>query len=219
MYLGVTLYHDKVTNHSGHPENDYWLHDKTKEKVLELTAKKHRAKKHRASALTKQIRKKNENLSFENFNDFIDTLQSVRWVALNNDVYQLSTCTCRFWTKNFICNHVISMSKTAELFQSFPALDIPIESNAKRGPKSKKDKAGLALTRCEYIHQTQELFPNLQIASASTFSAATASATAATASTTAATALKRRGRPPKENVDPSEGEIVSDLRRSKRSKK
>ena len=89
------------------------------------------------------------------------------------------------------------MGKTSNLFQSFPALDLPIESNAKRGPKCKKDKAGQALTRAEYIHQTQEIFPNLKILSDSS------SATTSSASASSSTAnKKKRGRPPKENVPP-----------------
>ena len=79
------------------------------------------------STLVKEIISKQQNLSFENFNDFIDTMQSVRWVKLNNETYQLGKCTCSNWHKNFICKHVISMSKTAALFQSFPAVDIAIE--------------------------------------------------------------------------------------------
>ena len=39
------------------------------------------------------------------------------------------------------------MSKTAALFQSFPAVDIAIESNNKRDTKGKKDKAGPAMTK------------------------------------------------------------------------
>ena len=99
------------------------------------------------SPLVKEIISKQQNLSFENFNDFIDTMQSVRWVKLNNETYQLGKCTCSNWHKNFICKHVISMSKTAALFQSFPAVDIAIESNNKRDTKGKKDKAGPAMTK------------------------------------------------------------------------
>ena len=40
-----------------------------------------------------------------------------------------------------------------KLFDTWPALDVFIESNNKRGPK-KTTKAGPALSRTEYIHQT-----------------------------------------------------------------
>ena len=29
-------------------------------------------------------------------------LTPVRWVAVSSETYQLSTCTCFIWTKNFI---------------------------------------------------------------------------------------------------------------------
>ena len=48
-----------------------------------------------------------------------------------------------------------------KLFDTWPALEIAIESNNKRGRKGKIDKAGPALTRTEYIHHTKDLFPNV----------------------------------------------------------
>jgi len=57
--------------------------------------------------------KKQNDLSFENFNDFIYTMQSVRWVALNSE-----TCNCSIRAKNFIGKHIISISKMIKLFET-----------------------------------------------------------------------------------------------------
>ena len=47
---------------------------------------------------------------------------------LNPECWQLSTCSCSKWAKNYICKHVISMSKNAGYFQSFPAVAVAIET-------------------------------------------------------------------------------------------
>ena len=78
------------------------------------------------SAQVKEYVRKTTTLDLINFNDYIDTLDSIRWVKLNSETWQLSTCTCAAWAKHYICKHVISMSKTAGYFQSFPAIDVPI---------------------------------------------------------------------------------------------
>ena len=87
--------------------------------------------------MVKEYVRKSTELDFENFKDYMDTLESIRWVKLNPETCQLSTCTCTTWVKNYICKHVISLSKTAGLFQTFPAVDKLIESNNKRGRKKK----------------------------------------------------------------------------------
>ena len=56
------------------------------------------------------------------------------------------------WARDYICKHVISISKTAGCFQYIPAIDIAIESKNKRDRK-RLEKASTALTR-----QTSNLF-------------------------------------------------------------
>ena len=130
---------------------------------------------------------KTKSLEFENFNDYIDVMRSVRWVNLNPECWQLSTCSCSKWAKNYICKHVISMSKNAGYFQSFPAVAVAIESKNKRG---RKPIAQTAFTRQEYIHHTQQLFPDLFKDLPAT---AASTSTAASASTSTP---RRRGRSP-----------------------
>ena len=139
------------------------------------------------------ITKKLQDLSFENFNDFIDSHTQVRWICLNSETYQLGTCSCRTWAKNYICKHVISMSKTAGYFQSFPAVDIAIESKNKRGRKP-LEKATAALTRQEYLHHTQELFPNLTQTTDTVSTCPPASTSGISTELTPVDYKKRRGR-------------------------
>jgi hypothetical protein len=42
-----------------------------------------------------------------------------------------------------------------KLFEKKPTFDVQIKSNNKRGRSGKKDKAGPALIRIEYVHQTK----------------------------------------------------------------
>jgi hypothetical protein len=44
-----------------------------------------------------------------NFDELIEAVNSVRMVYIAPK-WKLSTCTCRRWLKNYICNHVIAMS-------------------------------------------------------------------------------------------------------------
>ena len=74
------------------------------------------------------------------------------------------------------------MSKSSGYFQNFPAVDLKIESNNKRGYK-KSTKVPSALTREQYSQQTDELFPNLHLSEASS-SVAASNLTAANAQAT-----------------------------------
>jgi len=80
------------------------------------------------------------------------------------------------------------------IFQSFPAVAVAIKSNNRRG---RKPLALTALTRQEYIHHTQQIFPDLFKDLPAT---AASTSTAASASTKTP---RRRGKPPA--VDPKTG--------------
>ena len=76
------------------------------------------------------------------------------------------------------------MSKNAGYFQLFPAIDVEIESKNKRGRKS---QAKTSFARQDYIHHTQQIFPDLfkdLPATASTRAPAASTSTAAAAAST-----------------------------------
>ena len=66
------------------------------------------------------------------------------------------------------------MSKTAGYFQTFPAVDVEIKSENKRG---RKPLSKSAFTRQDYIHHTQQIFPDLLKDLPATASTAAAAAT------------------------------------------
>ncbi|RMZ95603.1 hypothetical protein BpHYR1_006764 [Brachionus plicatilis] len=57
-------------------------------------------------------------------------------IDINNEIWELSTCSCQYWKKNFICKHVIGIGYQLELLE-FPTLDLNIEKNSKRGRRKK----------------------------------------------------------------------------------
>lgn len=53
----------------------------------------------------------NQNFAnFECFNEFIAHVHSIHVVEINRDVWELSTCNCSDWLKNYKCDHVIAAS-------------------------------------------------------------------------------------------------------------
>ena len=79
--------------------------------------------------------------------DWLAITRSVHVVNINNDknAWELSTCSCWWWQKHFLCNHVISIASRLGLcdFEKIAML-MPLER--RRGPGRKK-KTAAALQR------------------------------------------------------------------------
>ncbi|RNA00864.1 hypothetical protein BpHYR1_033901 [Brachionus plicatilis] len=45
---------------------------------------------------------------WDNFQQFLETIQELRIVQLNQDNWKLSTCSCPSWFKYYMCKHIIT---------------------------------------------------------------------------------------------------------------
>ena len=73
-------------------------------------------------------------LDYQNFDDLFKAVNSIRVLEINMAQWKLSTCTCSWWSKNYVCNQVIALSVRAGLFDFVDAAQaIPITQNRKRG--------------------------------------------------------------------------------------
>ncbi|RNA39870.1 hypothetical protein BpHYR1_010387 [Brachionus plicatilis] len=57
---------------------------------------------------------------WDNFQQFLETIQELRIVQLNQDNWKLSTCTCPSWFKHYICKHIIGIAYRERLFDEIP---------------------------------------------------------------------------------------------------
>ena len=84
-----------------------------------------------------------EKNTWPDFDEYITSQNSVRFIIIKIENWDLSICSCGYWKKNYICNHVISIANTLNL-NKFPPVEMPIEGNRTKGrPK----KALSALSR------------------------------------------------------------------------
>ncbi|RNA31647.1 hypothetical protein BpHYR1_029876 [Brachionus plicatilis] len=51
---------------------------------------------------------------------FLETIQELRIVQLNQDNWKLSTCTCPSWFKHYMCKHIIGIAYRECLFDEIP---------------------------------------------------------------------------------------------------
>ena len=78
-------------------------------------------------------------------------IESLRVIKIN-ETWQLSSCNCRYWHKHFLCKHIIGIAFNLGLCQ-FPAVELNVEGNRKKGRPS-KIKSALMRDRClEYPTQ------------------------------------------------------------------
>ncbi|RNA23519.1 hypothetical protein BpHYR1_050333 [Brachionus plicatilis] len=75
------------------------------------------------------------------FKDYLSWNDSYKIIEINEQVWELSECSCQYWKKNYICKHVIGIIYELSKFDTFPALDLNIEQNAKRGRRKKASSA------------------------------------------------------------------------------
>ncbi|RNA17496.1 hypothetical protein BpHYR1_002191 [Brachionus plicatilis] len=75
------------------------------------------------------------------FKDYLSWNDSYKIIEINEQVWELSECSCQYWKKNYICKHVIGISYELSKFDTFPALNLNIEQNAKRGRRKKASSA------------------------------------------------------------------------------
>ncbi|RNA42707.1 hypothetical protein BpHYR1_017517 [Brachionus plicatilis] len=71
----------------------------------------------------------------------VKNFRSYKIIEINEQVWELSECSCQNWKKNYICKHVIGISYKLYKFDTFPALDLNIEQNSKRGRRKKASSA------------------------------------------------------------------------------
>ena len=76
------------------------------------------------------------------FKEYLSWNDSYKIIEINEQVWELSECSCQYWKRNYICKHVVGISYKLSKFDTFPALDLNIEQNSKRG-RRKKTCSGL----------------------------------------------------------------------------
>lgn len=90
------------------------------------------------SSICKNFFKSIKNLSWTSFDGYYSSFNSIYFIDFDNDDWKKSRCSCPFWSKNFICKHVVGISERLNLYE-FPlnVKVIPIGQKRKRGrPKN-----------------------------------------------------------------------------------
>ena len=83
-----------------------------------------------------------KDLAYETFEELVAAANSIRIVEINEAEWKLSTCSCIWWSKNYICNHVIALSQRLRLMEfDDRASAIPVTQNRKRGRPAKTQSA------------------------------------------------------------------------------
>ncbi|RNA34454.1 hypothetical protein BpHYR1_021522 [Brachionus plicatilis] len=80
-------------------------------------------------------------ITWATFKEYLSWNDSYKIIEINEQVWELSECSCQYWKKNYICKHVIGISYKLSKFDTFPALDLNIEQNSKRGRRKKASSA------------------------------------------------------------------------------
>lgn len=89
---------------------------------------------------------------------YLDQVNSIHIVVIDQETWELTTCTCRQWQKNFKCKHSIAMCIVLKLYNlNEIAMDIPLCRKRKRGAQNKTAKC---LNR-----QPNEIQPEIEIES------------------------------------------------------
>jgi hypothetical protein len=81
-----------------------------------------------------------ENNEWSTFDDYISSIQSIRYFTLYESKWELSICSCPYWNKNLFCKHRIGVAYNLNLTQ-FPGLNLNIEANAKSGRRKHAQEA------------------------------------------------------------------------------
>ena len=83
------------------------------------------------------------SLTTENdFDSLISTMNSIHIININSDDFKLTTCSCTFWHKNFICKHIVDIGLRLNKVEipNF-VMDIPLSRKRKRGAHTKTKSA------------------------------------------------------------------------------
>ena len=75
---------------------------------------------------------KTSGLNFTSFEDYTESINRIKMIAINKNEWPLSTCTCRDWFKEYMCKHVISLAIQLK-YVKYPTLDLDIEGKRKQG--------------------------------------------------------------------------------------
>jgi hypothetical protein len=76
-----------------------------------------------------------------NFDSYINLIETVHKIQLNQNLL-LSTCTCVYYFKNYICKHILTVAVTKKLLiVPVRFIDKVIGCKPKRGPKKKARSA------------------------------------------------------------------------------
>ena len=94
---------------------------------------------------------------FERLMDFLNYSQSIRVIDFNEVDWELSTCNCEEWKKEYKCNHVIGLAYNLNKFE-WPELDLEIEGTR---PSGRPKKTTTALTRKNAESLLSKFFPRL----------------------------------------------------------
>jgi hypothetical protein len=78
----------------------------------------------------------NDTGECDNLTKWFEIIKSIRMIKLDMTNWELSTCTCREWSKLFKCKHIIAIAYRAKLCDFRPVLmDLPMERKRARGAK------------------------------------------------------------------------------------
>ena len=78
------------------------------------------------------------SLPFEEFDELMAEMSKLRLVKLDKNNWKLSSCTCKWYLKHYMCKHIIVVAVRKNLYTLDPrAEQIPVGQNRKRGrPKN-----------------------------------------------------------------------------------
>ncbi|CAF0858135.1 unnamed protein product, partial [Brachionus calyciflorus] len=79
---------------------------------------------------------------WENFNEMINDINSIRLIKMNTENWKNSTCTCVFWLKHYKCSHTISVAYRLKMVDfNIIFMDLPISNKRKKGASKKNLKS------------------------------------------------------------------------------
>ena len=73
---------------------------------------------------------KTSGLNFTSFEDYTESINRIKMIAINKNEWPLSTCTCRDWFK--VYKHVILLAIQL-IYVKYPTLNLDIEGKRKQG--------------------------------------------------------------------------------------
>lgn len=91
--------------------------------------------------------------SWDSYDDFKTHSKQIRYMTLNAECWELSTCSCFKWSKDYVCKHMLSLCYRKKCFDyPIEAKNVMIGENRKRG-RPKKTASALTFQDQECVQE------------------------------------------------------------------